>query len=192
MADTVTNPTKILFESLVQLYKQSQLLLLDADRLMAKNGWEPNNSAIFSGLSYSLSNPERWYMRWASRFYLPTIPEGDKELIEHIAFVSIHLTSDHDTKVEKPLVSAGWLLYEKPMDIKEATNSWDYWMCKYWFYDKSARGPSEWHKTGKSAKVKNLRGTETFAVPLFDVISSDKLNELVINPLMTKQRQQPK
>jgi len=78
MTDTNATYTKILFESLVKLYKQGQLLLLDADRIMGEKGRTPITTTILSGLSYALGYPERWYLRWATRFYLPTIPEGEK------------------------------------------------------------------------------------------------------------------
>lgn len=186
MTDMLGSPTKILFESLVKLYKQGQLLLLDADRIMGEKGWTPITTTILSGLSYALGNPERWYLRWATRFYLPTIPEGEQATIMHIPFISIHFASDHDTKVEEPLVSAGWLLYSKPMDLEEAQNSWDYWMCKYWFYGKHDRSFERWHTTGESKQKENLKGTETFAVPLYNITSSDKLEELVITRLIAK------
>ncbi len=186
MTDTNATYTKILFESLVKLYKQGQLLLLDADRIMGEKGWTPITTTILSGLSYALGYPERWYLRWATRFYLPTIPEGEKVSITHIPFISIHFTSDHDTKVDEPLVSAGWLLYSKHMDLKEAQSSWDYWMCKYWFYGKPDEALEGWHKTGQSQKKDNLKGTETFIVPLYDITSGEKLEALVTNPLLAR------
>jgi len=88
--------------------------------------------------------------------------------------------------VDEPLVSAGWLLYSKPMDSKEAENSWDYWMCKYWFYGKPDEAFEGWHKTGQSQKMDNLKGTEAFIVPLYDITSSEKLEALVINPLLAR------
>lgn len=178
--------TKALFEALVTLYKQGQLLLLDADRIMGENGWTSMTTTILSGLSYALGYPERWYLRWATRFYSPNILEGEKFSVASIPFISIHFASDHDTKVDEPLVSAGWLLYSKPMDLKEAENSFDYWMCKYWFYGKPDDTLEGWHKTGQSQKEENLKGTETFAVPLYDITSSDKLEELIIRRLMDR------
>jgi hypothetical protein len=186
MTEANATSTKVLFDSLVKLYKQGQLLLLDADRIMGEKGWTPITSTILSGLSYALGYPERWYLRWATRFYLPTIPEDNKASITRIPFISIHFASDHDTKVDEPLLSAGWLLYSKPMDRKEAEKSWDYWMCKYWFYGKPDESSEGWHRTGQSQQKNNLRGTETFVVPLFDIVSSEKLEELVITPLLAR------
>ncbi len=47
MIETIGSPTKALFESLVKLDKQGQLLLMDSDRLMGERGWIPkHNNAI--------------------------------------------------------------------------------------------------------------------------------------------------
>lgn len=187
MADSNMKPTQVLFEALVKLYRQGQLLLLDADRIMGENGWTPTTSTILSGLSYAIGHPERWYLRWATRFYLPEVNEGEKVEILRIPFISIHFTSDHDTTVDEPLVSAGWLLYTKAMEIKEAQRSYDYWMCKYWFFGESHDSLDNWRKTGQSQMKANLKGTETFVVPLFDIASSEKLEELVIKPLLSRE-----
>lgn len=186
MATSEQKPTKALFEALVKLYKQGQLLLLDADRIMGERGWTPMTSTILSGLSYALHHPERWYLRWATRFYLPETPEGEKAAITRLPFVSIHFASDHDTKVEEPLVSAGWLLYHKPMEVKEAEHSWDYWMCKYYFLGNPHPDIKGWHGTGQSQWKENLKGSETFVVPLYDIASSEKLEELVLQPLLSR------
>ena len=186
MATSEQKPTKALFEALVKLYKQGQLLLLDTDRIMGERGWTPMSSTILSGLSYALHYPERWYLRWAMRFYLPEIPEGEKAAITRLPFVSIHFASDHDTKVEEPLVSAGWLLYHKPMEVKEAKRSWDYWMCKYYFLGNPHPDLKGWHGTGQSQWKENLKGSETFVVPLYDIASSEKLEELVLRPLLNR------
>jgi len=86
----------------------------------------------------------------------------------------------------EPLGSAGWLLYHKSMDLKEAQRSWDYWMCKYWFYGKPNDTLEGLHQTGQSQHKENLKGTQTFAVPLYDITSSEKLEELVITPPISR------
>lgn len=192
MSEIEVSPTKALFDCLVKLYKQGQLLLLDCDRIMGEKGWEPITSTIVSGLSYAIDNPDRWYLRWATRFYLPVVSEGEKATIDRIPFISIHFASDHDTKVDEPIVSAGWLLYSKGMSLKEAHHGWDYWMCKYWFYGEPHDSLEGWHQTGKSEKNENLKGTETFAVPLYNITSSVKLEGLVIEPLTSLYRDKSK
>jgi hypothetical protein len=133
MVETQASPTKAMFESLARLYKQDQLLRMDADRLMGERGWEPTQTAATKGLSNSLNMPERWHARWAARFYVPTVTEEDEPAINRILFVSIHFASDHDTEVDDPIVTAGRLLYDEPMRPETASKSYAYWMCKYWF-----------------------------------------------------------
>lgn len=131
MANNESSPTKTMFDCLVRLYKQSQLLLMDADRIMGEKNWEPTNMLGPAQLSNSLNSPERWYARWAVRFYNQIISEENKANIDKLLFVSIQFASDHSYKVEDPVVSAGWLLYSKPMTKKEADNNYYYWMCLY-------------------------------------------------------------
>lgn len=119
MADNKRTPTRILFENLTRLYKQSQLLLMDADRLLGERGWEPTNTTAPSGFSYSLNAPERWYARWAVRFYAPATLESSEPTIDQILFVSIHFASDQkaslSTDIDEPMISVGRLKYKKPM-----------------------------------------------------------------------------
>jgi len=184
MTETKKTTTEALFDSLAKLYKQGQLLLMDSDRLMGERGWEPMHTTAPAGLSNSLNSPERWYARWAARFYMPTVSEGKDIAIEWLLFVSIHFASDHDTNVDEPVVSAGRLLYKEPMNVRTADQSYDYWMCKAWFYGKSHRTLEGWHQTGQPRRYENLKGSETFIVPLYSITSSEELKKLVIDPLL--------
>ena len=194
MTETMKSQTRGLFESLTKLYKQGQLLLMDSDRLMGERGWTPRHNNAIAELSYSMSAPQRWFARWAMRFYTPAATEAKEQLIDRILFVSIHFASDvgssMETSVDDPLVCAGRLIYEKPMTDKEADQTYDYWMCKYWFIGKPRDTLEGWRKTGQSQWYENLKGSETFAVPLYQVTSSDKLKELVIDPLLAAQEKE--
>jgi len=188
MAQNDKTSTKVLFENLARLYKQSQLLLMDADRFMGESGWESTNIVAPSGFSYSLNSPERWYARWAVRFYTPTTPESNDPTIDEVLFVSIHFASDQKgslpTDVDEPVVSAGRLKYKKPMTAKAASKNYDYYMCKYWFFGQPHPELEGWRQTVGSKFSENLEGSETFIVPLFDITSSKELKELVIDPLL--------
>jgi len=191
MIENKRSATKALFESLAKLYKQGQLLLMDSDRLMRERGWTPGHSNAIAELSNSIDVPQRWFARWAMRFYTPAVTEVQEQLIDRILFVSIHFASDvgssMESSVDDPLVCAGRLIYEKPMTEKEAGQTYDYWMCKYWFVGKPHDTLEGWNKTGQSRWYKNLKGSETFVVPLYQITSSEKLKELVIDPLLAVQ-----
>ncbi len=184
MVESELAPTKAMFDSLARLYKQGQLLLLDAGRIMGNNGWETKTATVFEGLSYSLSSPDKWYIRWAGRFYFPVKSEEKEPLVQRIPFISVHFAADHDTKLDEPLASAGWLLYSKPVELKEAQKSYNYWMCKYWFWGERHDKLEDWRKSGPSKWQKNLKGTETSAIPLYDITSSEKLEKLVVDRLL--------
>ncbi len=194
MNETKKTTTKTLFDCLAKLYKQGQLLLMDADRLMGERGWAPMHITALAELSYSMNSPQRWFARWAMRFYMPATTEGEELLIDRIPFISIHFASDVntglETTVDEPLVSSGRLIYEKPMTQKEADQTYDYWMCKYWFIGKPHDTLEGWRKTGQSRWYENLKGSETFAVPLYSITSGEKLKELVIDPLLAVQEQE--
>lgn len=189
MAENKHNATKNMFDCLVKLYKQGQLLLMDADRLMGEKGWEPMHTTAPADLSKSLNSSHRWYARWAARFYIRAVL-GDKEnMTDQLLFLSIHFASAEDTAVDEPIISAGRLLYDKPMSKEVANDSYDCWMCKYWFWGKPHEILEGWHQTGPSKVVKNLKGTQTFIRPLYDITSSEKLEELVIKPLLSSVEQ---
>lgn len=196
MADNKRTPTRILFDNLTRLYKQSQLLLIDADRLLGERGWEPTNTTAPSGFSYSLNAPERWYARWAVRFYVPATQESDDPSIDQVLFVSIHFASDQKsdlpTDIDQPIVSAGRLKYKKAMTAKTASKNYDYYMCKYWFLGQPHPELRGWRQTVGSKFSENLEGSETFVVPLYDVTSSEKLKQLVIDPLLKVAESQKK
>ena len=187
MNQSKKSPTKVLFESLTKLYKQGQLLLMDSDKFMGEQGWVPRHSNAIAELSYSMNAPQRWFARWAMRFYTPATTEEQEQLVDRMLFVSIHFASDvgssMESSVDDPLVCAGRLIFEKPMTDKEAGQTYDYWMCKYWFIGKRHDTLEGWRKTGRSQWYENLKGSETFAVPLYDITSSEKLKELIIKAL---------
>ena len=194
MIETIGSPTKALFEALVKLYKQGQLLLMDSDRLLGERGWTPRHNNAIAELSYSMNAPQRWFARWAMRFYTPAVTEAIEQLVDRMLFVSIHFASDlgtsMETNVDDPIVCAGRLIYEKPMTEKEAGQTFDYWMCKYWFVGKPHDTLKGWRKTGQSRWYENLKGSETFTVPLYQIISSEKLKDLVITPLLAVQEKE--
>jgi len=194
MTENKRSPTRALFESLAKLYKQGQLLLMDSDRLMGEEGWTPMHNTAVAGLSNSMNSPQRWSARWAMRFYAPASTEEKELLIDRILFISIHFSSDVntglETSVDEPFICAGRLIYEKPMTLKEADQTYDYWMCKYWFVGKPHDTLKGWRKTGQSRWYENLKGSETFDVPLYDIVSSEKLKELVIDRLFAVQEKE--
>ena len=194
MTETMRSPTRALFDSLAKLYKQGQLLLMDADRLMGECGWEPTNTTAPSRFSYSLNTPERWYARWAVRFYAPIGSGGDAPNIDQILFVSIHFASDLNaglpTDIDEPLISAGRIKYKKPMTARTASKNYDYYMCKYWFFGKPHEALAGWRRTVGSKYSENLEGSESFIVRLYQITSSEKLKELVIDPLLTVQEKE--
>jgi hypothetical protein len=183
--------TKELFDSLQKLYKQGQLFLMDADKFMGEEGWAPMHTTGIAELSYSMNSPHKWFARWAMRFYMPADIEEEAAQIDRILFISIHFASDIktglQTDINEPLVCAGRLIYGTPMTTKKATKSYGYWMCKYWFIGKPHDTLKGWRKTDQLQGVENLKGSESFSVPLYNITSSEKLRELVIEPLIAIQ-----
>ena len=184
MSENKDNPTKTLFECLNKLYKQGQLLLMDADRLMGERGWTPMHNMAPASLSYTLNLPERWYARWIQRFYMPATSEKEEPFIDKILFISIHFTSDGGTNVDEPVIAAGRIFYEQKMNEKTAQKNYDYYMCKYWHMGESHDHLEGWRKTTGSKYSKNLKGSETFAIPLYEIKSGNDLEKFVIEPLI--------
>ncbi|MBW2309398.1 MAG: hypothetical protein JRG73_20965 [Deltaproteobacteria bacterium] len=114
--------------------------------------------------------------------------ESSEPTIDQVLFVSIHFSSDQKaglpTDIDEPILSAGRLKYKKSMTAKTASKNYDYYMCKYWFFGEPHPELEGWRRTIGSKFSENLDGSETFVVPLYDVTSSEKLKELVIDPLL--------
>lgn len=190
----IKGTTKELFDSLHKLYRQGQLLLMDADKFMGEKGWTPMHTNAIAELSYSINSPHKWFARWAVRFYMPSETEEKGAHIDRMLFICIHFTSDiktdFQTNVDEPLVCAGRLIYGTPMTPEEALKSYGYWMCKYWFIGKPHDTLEGWRKTGQSQWIENLKSSESFTIPLYDITSSEKLKELVIEPLLAVQEKE--
>lgn len=194
MDDTRNSPTKALFDTILRLYRQGQLLLMDSDRLMGERDWKSMHNNAPAEFSNSLDSPHRWLARWVQRFYRPATIEGEDSLMDRILFISIHFASDVNTglktSIDEPLIVAGRLIYGEPMTLKKADKNYEYWMCKYWFIGTEHDTLKGWRKTGQSQKIKTVKGSETFSVPLYNITSSDKLKELVVEPLLAVQEKE--
>lgn len=110
-------------------------------------------------------------------------------MTDRLLFISIHFASDHDTDVDEPIVSAGRLLYDKVMNKETADASYDYWMCKSYFYGKPHETLEDWQCWDRPC-LKNLKRIETFSVPLYQITSSERLKELAIDPLLAVQEEE--
>ena len=76
------------------------------------------------------------------------------------------------------------------MTAKTASKNYDYYMCKYWFFGKPHESLEGWRSTVSSKYSENLEGSETFIVSLYQVTSSEKLKELIIDPLLAIQEKE--
>ena len=128
------SPTKKLFDCLRNLYRQAQQLLLDSDRLLGDRGWEPVGGTEPAEFSYSITAPDKWYARWAARFYLPQSTleaEIDERSVVAMLFVSTQFTSDQDAQVDEPVVSAGYVLFTERLTRDQARKAWgnSYWLA---------------------------------------------------------------
>jgi hypothetical protein len=47
-----------------------------------------------------MNAPQRWFARWAMRFYSPAATEAKEQLVGRMLFVSIHFASDVGSSME--------------------------------------------------------------------------------------------
>lgn len=182
------SPTKALFDSLRQLFRQTGQLLMDSDRVMGERGWEPTVSNVTAEYSMLPSLSDRWFPRWAFRFYAPSKPEDEShDMIDSLKLVSVHFTSDRDTEVDEPLLVAGYIKYRVPLKRKQALQgyqSYGYWLCKSWFYGSGEEALGTWRTYVPEKFYKDIiEAVTTFALPLYDITSSEILEQRVINRL---------
>jgi len=184
------SPTRKLFDCLRNLYRQAQQLLLDSDRLLGDREWEPVGVTGPAEFSYSITAPDKWFARWAARFYLPqsTIEaEADERSVAYMLFISTQFTSDHDTDVDEPVVSAGYVLFSKKLTRDQARKAWgnSYWLCKSGLWGEPMADAAGWREWNPSKWVQLSQSARAFTVPLYSITSSDALKELVIDKLVS-------
>lgn len=184
------SPTTKLFDCLRNLYCQAQQLLLDSDRLLGDYGWEPVGGTGPSEFSYSIRAPDKWFARWATRFYLPQSTTEEKASERSVAcmlFVSTQFTSDHDTEVDEPVVSAGYLLFAKRLTRDQARKEWrnSYWLCKSGLWGELIPNGSGWRQCNLSRFIQSSQYVRAFTVPLYSITSSEALKEFVIDKLVS-------
>lgn len=187
-----TSPTKALFDSLRQLYSQSSQLLLDCDRLMGERGWESasNTNNMTAGLSGLPTLTDKWFPRYAFRYYILSQQEGESEnLIDTLKFVSTHFTSSGHTQINEPLLVAGNIKYCTPFKRKQVlanTNYkvYAYWFCHSWFWGKSGKSYEVWYAHEPEKHYVNIvESSASFALPLYEITSSQILEQRVIKRL---------
>jgi len=169
---------------------------MDSDRIMGERGWVPTTSTVtaeYSGLPYA---SDRWFPRWAFRFYIPQEPEGEyEELIDSLKLVSVHFTSDHDTQVDDPLLVAGYVQCREPVKRKQVMRpyqAYGYWLCKCWFYGSNKTSGGAWRIWVPRKFFKDIiQVVATFALPLYDITNSEVLEQKVINRLFEESPTSP-
>lgn len=182
-------PTKKLFDCLRHLYRQAQQLLLDSDRLLGDHGWGPVAVIGPAEYSYSITTPDKWFARWASRFYLPQYTvetDADEPSVVAMLFVSTQLTSDHDTDVGEPVVSAGYILFSEQLTRDQALKAWrnSYWLCKSGLWGKAVPNAGDWREWDPSSFIQQSQCVRAFTVPLYSITSVEVLRELVSDRLV--------
>ena len=175
------------FESLRNLYRQSSDLLLDSDRLLGEKGWQPVNSNGPGEYSYSISVPDKWFARWASRFYYPASAE-DETSIEALLFSSVHFASDEgDTEVDEPLFAGGYLRFAPALTKREALGQWrnSYWVCKSWSYGEPFDREGQWVEWQVPSRyMAAMPVVRSVTLPLYSIDSPEALREKAIETLL--------
>lgn len=183
-------PTKKLFDCLRHLYRQAQQLLLDSDRLLGDRGWESVAVIGPAEYSYSITTPDKWFARWASRFYLPQYTveaDADERSVVAMLFVSTQFTSDYDTDVDEPVVSAGYVLFSEQLTRNQALKAWrnSYWLCKSGLWGEAVPDATDWREWDPSKFIQYSQCVRAFTLPLYSITSVEVLKELVIDKLVS-------
>ena len=182
--------TETLFDSLRHLFKQTSQLLMDSDRIMGDRGWDPTVSNVTAEYSGLPASSDRWFPRWAFRFYAPSKPSDESEdKIDTLKLVSVHFTSDHDTEVRESLLVAGYIKYLEPLKRdKVLKNGYGYWLCKSWFWGNKEKTFEKWHTWAHGNYYRDLmQSISTFALPLYEITSAEVLEQKVINRLFEEE-----
>ncbi len=129
--------------------------------------------------SKSLSQPRQWLPNYLARFFSTEDPHI-------VAFVSIILVDRPGDKFTipftEPLLSAGWIRFEEPTELKGIPWWWGKMAC----WTNHPRDGSMHHHIATFEQTQEYKYLEQhcLALPLVDFASSELLVEKVLDPLV--------
>jgi hypothetical protein len=173
------------FATLREFCKNVALMLKTADALMDRHCWGLAAPLAYSNTSRSIDQPEIWLPSEFCRFY------KNPQHSHLLAFIAVNLCDPvkaNVTIVDEALISAGWFEWQAGKEPKD----WDYWYCRAHIFRKdrqdngtviSSDDPCQQVCRNFSGEVTKVT---TFAYPLDSVTSSETLQKVIVNPLITE------
>jgi len=171
--------------SLRKFHGDVALLLRTADGPLGKEEWKwkpcSKKSANIAtpGGSTSINEPHKWMPSYACRFY-----END-DRSDVVLFVSVIMDNlDNPDAIKEPLVSAGYISYEKQV------TGWEWWYSAVasWIEIVSNGEPQELKPAHlpNAKETYGVKGGKVLARPLVAVKKAEELETLVLKPLLSQ------
>lgn len=162
-------------------HKQVALLLTTATDELQQCGWETVASIATADTSALLGYAEWWMPHYAFRFLTNPGHPGK------MAFITVILDHIEDPDaVEEPIVSAGWMKFDKDKPTKDDIY---YWYAKIHLWVDGRKDNGTWTTATPDSLPSDLgtmpfREFNSFAIPLMDAQTSDDLVQKIVQPLL--------
>jgi len=168
-------------------FKQISLLMKTSEELIQNKGWNALFGNKCADLSAHLSRPEKWLPREVYRFFISD--EDNEKNKDLILYVGILLEDEESrSRFQEPWITCGVFKYDTELfDVKKFSD-WEFVWTYLNEYELEADGHFEDEDCNQDENndAPEFLFQTTMALPLTAIDSADKLEELVIDPLLRK------
>jgi hypothetical protein len=163
-------------------YQEIGLLLGSADNLIEKHSWKATGSLVYGGLSYTLSEPQKWLQQDIFRLY------RSEHLKNALTFVSVTLDDvEKPSRITQPLLTAGCLDYPSEKELGNQLQSFNYSLPR-WHLEMPGRIDDGTLIMADHNPIPTSRFVRaaTIGMPLLSIENTTALEQRIINPLITE------
>jgi hypothetical protein len=163
-------------------------MLKAADGMMEDGGWTPTGNRAVSYTSRVIGDPDRWLPTEFFRYYEH---EDHTDLLPFVSVLLHDPEPENETVVVEALISGGYVKFEDGSE--HALKDWD-WVCRSHLFMEDEDGNRKDDGAHYSVNPQKEAWSEkewigavkvnTFAHPLDDIESTEKLSEKIVQPLL--------
>jgi hypothetical protein len=163
-------------------YQEIGLLLGSADNLIEKHSWKPTGSLVYGGMSYTLSEPQKWLQQDIFRLYRS---EHSKNVLMFVTVIVDDI--EKPSRVTEPLLTAGCFNYPSEKELGIQLQHFNYSLPRGHLnmpgrIDDGTIITAEHNPTPTSGFVT----ATTIGMPLLSIENTTALEQRIINPLITE------
>jgi hypothetical protein len=161
------------------LYQEIALLLETADGLMARKGWiAVGGTYVFAGLSYTLSQPQKWLQQDFFRLY------KSHDWKNVLSFISVIVDDvERPALLTEPLLTAGCFDYGSGVEFDNLPPAFNYSLPR-WHLKMPNRNDNGNLITDQPGPETAFTRVSTLGLPLLSISDTKTLERKIIIPLL--------